>query len=362
MKHRLLLIGCGNMASVHCKAMKEIKNMRLAAAVDRDMERARSFQKTYGFERAGTSWEDELAKGDFDVVLVATHWQVRFEIMKACIESGKHVLAEKPLSMILSEVETIFKLANKHHVKVRVGMMERFRPMFLHMKEWLEKRYIGTPHAFSFMHHQSSGSLIPEHTEAAWNYQKNLLQGGATPNVDCGIHKCDLVRMLGGTEPVSVISHGCKLESDAASNNFTHSVFTMSDGTIFTLEDCFSRNTRPFIHMWILGDGGMMQFEYAGSHARPAPGSQEDCIVIWRREKPGTETYHTPAALKPVGPQMESFLKEIENDADLNWHYENVTKATEMVAATVLSEARKEIVKFPLSAKDREDIGKLFWK
>lgn len=362
MQHGLMLIGCGSMARVHCTALKDIKNLRLVSAVDKDLGRAKAFQEAYGFERVGASWEEELAKGDFDVVLVATHWQIRFEIMNACIEAGKHVLAEKPLSLIFAEVEAIFELANKHHVKVRVGMMERFRPMFLQMQEWLKQNYIGRPHAFSFMHHQSAGALIQAHNAAGWNYQKNLLQGGATPNVDCGIHKCDLVRMLSGAEPATVVSYGRKLEADSPSNNFTHSVFTMSDGAIFTLEDCFSRNTRSFIHMWILGDGGMMQFEYAGSHARPSPGSQEDCIIIWRREKPGTETYHTPAALKPVGPQMETFLKEIEEDTDLNWHYANVTKATEMVAATVLSEARKDIVKFPLSRKDREEIGKLFWK
>jgi len=359
MKHGVLLIGCGNMANVHCHALAAMPNVRLTSAVDLDIERAKKFKSAYGFERINTDYKQELEKTDIDIVLVATHWRTRFEIIKDCFAAGKHVLAEKPLSVYLDEVDALFAMANEKELKLRVGMMERFRPMFLKMCELLKQDAIGFPLVYNFIHHQSSSI---SGLEAGWKYSWGLLQGGVTPNIDCGIHKCDLVRMLSGADAAWVMSHGLKLEPDSPSNNYTHSVFHMNNGAVITLEDCWSRNTRPEILMWILGDKGRMGFEYAGVHALPSRASEEDCIRLWRRELPGSETYHTPAVTKPVGPQMETFIKEIETNADMNWHYANVRKATEMVMASALSEKRDEIVHFPLTAKDIKEIKTLIKK
>ena len=100
----------------------------------------------------------------------------------------------------------------------------------------------------------------------------------------------------------------------------------------------------------MLGDKGRIQFEYAGAHDRSVlRNSQEDVIYVWHREDPRHETFHTPCTIKPVGLQMETFLREIDEDLDLGWHYENVCRATEMVLGTVLSEHRTAVVRFPLT-------------
>lgn len=358
MTHGVLLIGCGNMARVHCTALAAMGNPRLVAAVDVNPVRAQEFQKAYGFERIGTDYRVELAKKDFDIALVCTHWPKRHEILKDCFDAGKHVLAEKPLSVYLDECREIFRLANAKKRKVRVGMMERFRPMFHKIVELIRADAIGIPRVYSFMHHQAG---MPSALDAAWQYHRNLLLGGVTPNIDCGMHKCDLVRWFSRSDAVTVYSVGHKMEPDSPSNNFNHSVFTMSDGSTVTLEDCFSRCTEPFIHMWMMGEKGRMQFEYAGSHDRTVTRhSQEDIIYLWRREpSPHHETFFTPCTIKPVAPQMESFLREIEEDQDMGWHYDNVCKATEMALGTALSERRLAPVRFPLTTDDLAEVRQI---
>ncbi len=355
-RHGVLLIGCGIMAAVHCAVLSGMKNPKLVAAVDLDVERAKRFKDTYGFERCGTDYRAELEKKDFDIVLVCTHWPTRLQIIRECFAAGKHVLAEKPLSIYPDEVDEIIAMANAMRRKLRVGMMERFRPMFSKIVELIGQGVIGKPLVYSLMHHQAEA---PSKLERTWLYHRSLLHGGVTPNVDCGIHKCDLVRWFSGSDAEQVVSRGCKLEPDSPSNNFNHSIFWMKDGSTLTLEDCWSRNTRPLIYMWMLGDKGRMQFEYAGNHDRPMHYSEEDVIHIWHRENPRHETLYTPCSVKAVGPQMESFMREIEEDRDLNWHYDNVRKATEMVMGTVLSEHRNSIVRFPLTKSDIQDIHKL---
>jgi len=347
------------MARVHCSALSKMNNVKLVCAVDLDPKRAESFKANYGFSRTSTDYIPELEKKDFDIVLCCTHWQMRFEILKNCIKAGKHILAEKPISVYMDEVVEILKMAKKRKIKLRVGFMERFRPMFLKTEKLLLAGAIGRPLVFSFIHHQSSGGSGLEQT---WKYYKNLLHGGLTPNVDCGIHKCDLARWLGRTEPEQVFSTGCRLEADSPGNNFSHSAFRMKNNVSFIMEDCFSKNTRPFVEMNIYGDKGKMKLEYAGKHDRPFFASEEDIIRIWSSTKAAHEELYLPAATKAVGPQMAAFMDEIENDKDMEWHYTNVMKATEMALGTLLSEKRMAAVRFPLNAADYKDLIKYITK
>ena len=360
MIRKIILIGCGNMARVHCEAIASLKEIELQAAVDCDFERAAHFKKTYGFKEVYQDYRKALEKGKYDIAILCNHWYGRFRMLMDCLECGIHVLTEKPMTLLLDEQDAIFAAAKSHNVKVRVGLMERFRPMFKALQADIADAKIGKILQYNFIHHQSSGNLAPDAMQKGWEYQKNLLKGGATPNVDCGIHKCDMVRMLSGADPINVYSIGRRLEADAPSNNLTHSIFQMSDGSILTLEDCFSRNTRHFIHMWLLGDGGMSWFEYAGSHMRPSNGSQEDFVTTWCRRAGRSEAHYYPAAIKPVKEQLLHFIDEIKSNADMSGHYANVAAATTMAISTVLSEQRGAPVQFPLTPADRDELRRVF--
>lgn len=351
-----MLIGCGAMGHVHCRGIGRIDGLELVAAVDTDAERARRFQAEFGFKRIGTDYRAELERGGFDVVISATHWGTRKQILEDCFRARKHVLAEKPLSVLPDEVDALLQSAVAAGLKLRVGFLERFRPMFHKIVALLREGTIRQPLVYGFAHYQRpAGSSLA----AGWEYYKKLLAGGLTPNIDCGIHKCDLVRWFSGAEPVSVYSVGQRLESDSPGSNYAHSVFKMSDGSVLNLEDVFSRTAESRILMWMIGQGGEIRYEYAGTHLYPTYGSEEDSIRVWQVDPPHTSTYHTPAALKAVGPQMETFLREIEADADLGGHHQDVRTATEMVMGSLLSEHRGEIVRFPLTARDRAEIASI---
>src|SRR5512146_1890402 len=99
---------------------------------------------------------------------------------------------------------------------------------------------IGRPLVYSFVHHQAQRAAG---LKSGWEYYKRLMCGGVAPNVDCGIHKCDLTRLWAGCEAAHVFSVGQKLSPDSPASNFNHSVYTLANGSILTLEDCFSNNT-----------------------------------------------------------------------------------------------------------------------
>lgn len=344
--HGLLLIGCGNMAKYgHCPQLKKIEDLKFVSACDISRERAEAFKDEFGFERASTDYKSELEKDDIDIVLLATTWQPRYEIIKDCLLSGKHVLAEKPLSLYLDEIDDLIKITKSGKAKLRVGYIQRASAMMNKVHELIQVGTIGTPQSFTLVHHQRG-------LKSDWLTMRNLLQGGVTPGIDCGVHTCDVARWWFNDEPDFVFSAGARLEPELKSNTLTHDCFTMKNGVKVFMEECFSNNTEPFVRMHVLGDKGAIIPVWAKNGVN-------EHIVVWDGVNYEETKIEFPAKGKSTGEQMKKFISDIESNNDLEKHLEDVRKSTEMALGALLSETRNEIVRFPLSERDIMEIRQL---
>ncbi len=342
----MLLIGCGNMARHgHCPQLREIENLQLVSACDVSPDKAEAFKKDFGFERFTTDYKSELAKPDIDVVLVATTWQPRFKIIKDCLLAGKHVLAEKPLSLYLDEIDELIQLTRETNAKLRVGYIQRASAMMGKVRELILAGTIGTPQELTLIHHQRG-------LKEDWAITRNLLRGGVTPGIDCGIHMCDVARWWFDDEPESVFSAGCRLEEEVGSNTFTHDCYIMRSGVKIFLEECYSNNTMPYVKMQVLGDRGAIIPAWASKGCN-------DHMIIWNGDSYEEKRLDFPAKGKPTREQMATFLSDIDNNIDLGSHLLDVRKSTEMVLGALLSGSRRDIVKFPLSENDISELNKL---
>jgi predicted dehydrogenase len=341
--HKLLLIGCGNMARVHCKQLVKLENLKLVCAADISDERTEFFKNEYGFARTTNNYKSELDSDDIDIVLVATTWQPRYQIIKNCLEAGKHVLAEKPLSLYLDEIDSLMETAAEYKVKLHVGYILRPSAVMNKIKELLDDGAIGKPHAFSLLHHQRG-------LKSDWLAMRNLLRGGVTPGIDCGIHVCDLLRWWFESEPESAYGVSVKLEADSEGDNFSHDIYTLKNGIKASVEECYSNNTVPYFRLAVYGDEGAVFSDFYS-------GKDENDSITLRNSICDTETViSVPSKGKATGKQMSGFINEIENDKDITSHLIDVKKSTEMATGAFLSSKRNAIVKFPLSRDDIEEI------
>lgn len=344
--HRLLLIGCGNMAKYgHCPQLKKLDNLRLVSACDSSQEKAEALKNEFGFERSACDYRKELEKDDIDIVLVATTWRPRYGIIKDALLSGKHVLAEKPLSLYLDEIDDLIKITKSGNAKLRIGYILRASPMMNKIKELIQAETIGTPLAMNVIHHQRGGQ--PDD----FKILRNLLTGGVTPGLDCGIHICDLSRWWFDDEPDSVFSSGCRIERELAGDTLTHSNYTMKEGASIFIEECYSNNTEIFARTQILGDKGTII---------PVTSKEtNEYIRLWDGTTFKEKNIKFQNCGKPTGEQMQKFIADIEKNADMGKHLDDVRKSTEMALGSLLSEKRREIVKFPLTEKDIREIHSL---
>jgi predicted dehydrogenase len=91
---KLGIIGLGTMGSVHAQSILEgrIPRCRLAAVCDPEPERLKRFSSTDAFH----SVEDFLCSSAMDAVLITTPHYSHTAIGIQVLESGRHLLVEKP--------------------------------------------------------------------------------------------------------------------------------------------------------------------------------------------------------------------------------------------------------------------------
>jgi predicted dehydrogenase len=122
------LIGCGYLGKIHAKCIKEVKNLELVGVYDIDHDATEKTAEQF----STVAFNDLQALIEHcDIVDIVSATATHFEVAKTAIVSGKHCFIEKPLTATVEEAKQLIELAEKHHVVVQVGHVERYNPAFL---------------------------------------------------------------------------------------------------------------------------------------------------------------------------------------------------------------------------------------
>ena len=139
---RFGVIGAGQIAHTFSKAIACTEGI-LYGIASRDIEKARLYQKEYGYQVAYSSYEELVEDDLVDCIYVATPHGLHYEHMKLALTHGKHVLCEKSFTINANQAEEIFRLAKEHNVFVMEAMWTRFLPTMIELKETLNSNIIG---------------------------------------------------------------------------------------------------------------------------------------------------------------------------------------------------------------------------
>jgi len=139
---RFGVIGAGQIAHTFSKAIKCTDSI-LYAIASRDIDKAKSYQKEYGYHVAYGTYEDLVSDPMVDCVYVATPHGLHADHMKLAITHGKHVLCEKSFTLNEIQAKEIFELARKHNVFVMEAMWTRFLPTIQELKTLIDDQVIG---------------------------------------------------------------------------------------------------------------------------------------------------------------------------------------------------------------------------
>ena len=112
--YRFGIVGLGRIAESFAENFPKDQTLHGAAA--RDLKRAQAFADKFNIPKAYGSYGEMFADPEIDAVYIATPHNFHYDQIKAALTAGKHVLAEKSITLNLHELDELIALAQAKHL------------------------------------------------------------------------------------------------------------------------------------------------------------------------------------------------------------------------------------------------------
>ncbi|WP_202320734.1 Gfo/Idh/MocA family protein [Archaeoglobus neptunius] len=120
------VIGVGNMGKNHVRVLTEIKKVEEVVVYDANPTRAKEVADAYEVSTAESM--DSLLR-EVDAVSICSPTSLHFHHIKRAVDSGKHVLVEKPITSSYDEARKVLEMVEGKDFVFGVGHIERFNPV-----------------------------------------------------------------------------------------------------------------------------------------------------------------------------------------------------------------------------------------
>lgn len=145
---RFGMIGTGRIAQRFVKDIMMTQDAMLTCVYNPHEDSAEKFVsaycKEYSVEKSPIATKDlNVLWNQCDAVYIATPHETHYVYAKAALEAGKHVLCEKPMTLVLDEAEELFALAKENGLVLREAVKTSYCPGFLKLLEVAQSGVIG---------------------------------------------------------------------------------------------------------------------------------------------------------------------------------------------------------------------------
>lgn len=227
-KIKVGVIGLGGVAQlVHLPNLIKLPNAEISAVSEINKNRLQTISNKFHIKERFTNYKEMLEKSDIEAVIIATPTNTHKEIAIDCLQAGKDVLVEKPLSRTYLEAKQVAEVAKKTKRKLMVGMNLRYRPDAMLLRSLINSNEIGEPF------YVKCGWVRKQSSSEKWFTKKEESGGGVI--IDLGIHIMDLALWLLDYPEISSVS----------AQNFHHYTKSVEDTSI----SCIKCNNSAVINM-----------------------------------------------------------------------------------------------------------------
>ncbi len=185
-------IGCGYWGPNLLRNLVSNKRCQVIKVVDVSSARRDYVKELYPAVNVTDDADQVLGDKDVDAVVIATPVATHFEFAMKALETGKHVLVEKPMARSVDEVKLIGKLASRKNLIAMVGHTFLYNAAVRYVKKIIDSAEIGD---IRYIYSQRLNlGRIRSDVDALWNFAP---------------HDISIIQYwLGDPKPLSVIKRG----------------------------------------------------------------------------------------------------------------------------------------------------------
>lgn len=247
------LIGAGGIGRVRKAAIEQTPEAEFSAVFDMNGAAAREIAEGAAvFDTA-----DDLFKSDAcEAVIVSTPTDTHEELTIGALESGKHVIVEKPMSNSVESCRRMVDAAEKAGKVLTIGFNQRYFESIKVMRDAVRSGAIGK---LSYVRGFAGHTGLSEF-KSKWMYDKDVMGGGAL--MDNGIHMLDLVHhIMGGADNVYGIALTDIWQLDR-SEDTAFALIRNNNGVVGSLNASWTEWSGYKVLIEAYGDKGMVRASY----------------------------------------------------------------------------------------------------
>jgi UDP-N-acetylglucosamine 3-dehydrogenase len=210
------VIGLGSMGKNHARVCSEIENINLVGLSDINRLTLKKISKRLGVP-SYNSYKKLIS--EIDCAIISTPTSTHHKIAMDFLNAGKNVLIEKPICEDIKKAQELVKKAEKEHLVLAVGHIEKHNPAVKFVKEGLEKK--------------DFGQLITIYSKRVSNFTGRIKDIGVI--FDFGVHDLDVMRYLVG-EIKSVYAKAGRFNKEIKYEDYANIMLNFNNGICGIME------------------------------------------------------------------------------------------------------------------------------
>lgn len=324
------VIGVGSMGKNHARVYGELTGAELVAVADDNLEAARAVG-----ERAGVSYYSNyrqmLDERKPQVVSVAVPTALHAEVAIAAMESGAHVLVEKPIASTLEEGRQIIQRATELDRKLTIGHIVRFNPAIRALKQKIAEGELGR--------------IFQIVCRRVGPFPSRIRDVGVV--IDLAPHDLDVMRYLTGSNPIRIFAE-TEQRIHTEHEDLLTALLRFPDGVTGVLEINWLTPTKVR-EILVLGERGLFRVDdltqdlYFYENAVIDPVSWP-ALQNLKGVSEGSMIRFALQRYEPLKAELQAFLKSIQEDTPVSVSGEDGLAALELALALVESGRSHRII------------------
>lgn len=183
---KLAILGCGAIVKgVHLPVTILSDQVEVAVLVDKFLPRARELADKYGVPAVADDYRGIIGTADAAVVALPNY--LHAPVTVDLLQSGIHVLVEKPMALKTSDCDEMIEAASNTGAVLAVGLVRRFYKSSQFVKQIIENGLLGNVLSFDIR----EGIIYSWTVTSDLMFRKETAGGGVL--TDIGVHVLDLL-------------------------------------------------------------------------------------------------------------------------------------------------------------------------
>ena len=190
----------GFIGAVHVEALHRLKDVDVVAVAD--VSDAAKKAKALGVPRGYGDYREMIERENLDVLHICTPNDTHFDAARYALESGVHILCEKPMTRTVEEAEELCLLAQKRGLLGAMNFAFRYYPMVMQMHDMVCSGEVGR---IFTIHGSYLQDWLFYDNDYTWRLDP-LVSGESRAFADIGSHWIDMVEWITGQRVVAVMA------------------------------------------------------------------------------------------------------------------------------------------------------------